>query len=165
MRKRSILKTCPGCGDEFLTYPSQNLTHCSRICCEKSLRQQTIHRKTRRCIICRTEFVPKHTKSPGLYCSYKCSGIANRMPFVMRSGYKWICVPDHPHCTKQGYYPEHKLIMEKHLGRILEPHERVHHINHIRDDNRLENLMLMTASSHSSHHAKMIGRAKNGTFK
>ena len=70
-------------------------------------------------------------------------------------GYIKVYVPDHPHATADGYVMKHILVMEREIGRLLNPDEVVHHKNRIRDDNRIENLQLMTKHDHMSMHMKM----------
>lgn len=64
-------------------------------------------------------------------------------------GYVWLKLPDHPRAYKQGYYPEHRYVMEQKLGRVLEKYEHIHHKNGLKDDNRIENLELVNAQTHN----------------
>ncbi len=50
------------------------------------------------------------------------------------------------------YQLEHRYVMEKHINRKLSRNEHVHHINGNKLDNRIENLEIIDASSHSKHH-------------
>ena len=65
--------------------------------------------------------------------------------FYTEDGYVVVNDPK----RKRNKVLEHRLIMELHLGRELLPHENVHHINGVRDDNRLENLELWSKSQPS----------------
>lgn len=82
-------------------------------------------------------------RPPNKHHSWKCGKITSV------KGYIKIHQSNHPHCDCRGYVSEHRLIMEKHLGRLLCPKEEVHHIDWDKSNNGLSNLYLF--SSHKEH--------------
>ena len=76
---------------------------------------------------------------------------------------------EHPFKNNQGYIYEHRLVMEQWLRKNEPNHPALieidgikylrrnwipHHVNEIRNDNRLENLKVMTLSEHVIFHNK-----------
>ena len=64
-------------------------------------------------------------------------------------GYVMIHRPEHPFAHRGGYVYEHRLVVEKQLGRYLTTSERIHHRNKDRVDNSPKNLMCFI--NHSAH--------------
>jgi len=79
---------------------------------------------------------------------------------VDESGYVLIFSPNHPVKTKRQYVLQHRLVMEKYLGRHLKAEEIVHHINGNKRDNRIENLEIFNRGSHCKHHNPRLGTSK-----
>lgn len=74
---------------------------------------------------------------------------------IDKDGYIRTYKPDHPWPRRGGYVLEHVRVMELHLGRKMSSDEAVHHKDHNRQNNALDNLEVITRSLHSSLHRKL----------
>lgn len=79
---------------------------------------------------------------------------------VWRHGYVFVYKPEHPTSRKippdYGYIAEHRMIMELHLGRDLKPTEVIHHLDGLKSNNKIENLLCCeTQRKHNQIHTKM----------
>ena len=71
--------------------------------------------------------------------------------------------PDHPNANKK-HVLRSRLVMEQHLGRYLTSEELVHHINEIIDDDRIENLQVVSPKQHAEIHVELRAARIDGTI-
>ncbi len=134
--------------------------YCSRACFFDASKR----RIGKQCKECGKAFAVtlSHAANPkynaGTYCSKACMGRDmgrtarhNGKLRYLHRGYAYVKAPDHPNRIKNGYVAEHRLVMEQKLGRLLTPSENVHHVNAVKDDNRPENLELVSSGVHLGH--------------
>lgn len=113
----------------------------------------------KKCKSCNKKFkLDPHDINKRKYCSPKCSfkiHIRNKYNWrggkIKNSGYIMIYKPKHPF-AKRKYVLESRLVAEKILGRYLTKNEIIHHIDGVKDDNRIENLYLFTKKQHKRFH-------------
>lgn len=72
---------------------------------------------------------------------------------VLRDGYIWIRKSNHPK-NNGGRIKRARWVMEKYLGRYLKKDENIHHMNGIKTDDNINNLMLVSRSEHMKIHRK-----------
>ena len=75
--------------------------------------------------------------------------------YITEYGYRVIFTRGHPRARK-GYVFEHILVMEKHLGRYISRNEYIHHKDHNRLNNNIDNLVLCSSiKEHRGFHRGM----------
>lgn len=128
LRNGAELRTCEQCGAEFWVARWQRETvknggrFCSRTCKYDAMRGVAFYRPPR------VDDVVRRT-----------------------DGYLAEWAPGHPK-AHDGRVLQHRLVIERHLGRLLADDEEVHHVNEIRDDNRPENLEVVKRGEHQRMH-------------
>lgn len=73
-----------------------------------------------------------------------------------KRGYRWLYVVEGGRRVARR---EHRVLMERHLGRKLEPWEIVHHRDGDTANNAIENLEVMEFGAHTGAHS--LGRRKD----
>lgn len=67
-------------------------------------------------------------------------------------GYRLVLMPSHQRANCNGYVMEHILVFENATGIRVPKNCCIHHLNGIKNDNRVENLCMMEFSAHTIHH-------------
>lgn len=159
--------TCAICNQTFQVKLSRanKAKYCSKNCWSS----RATHIKTN-CLVCKKEInnFPSRLKK---YCSDTCywQSLLGKKAWNKNKKAPKLWGENHPNWTggktkrKDGYYLnsiegkrvlDHRMVVEKHLGRKLTSEEIVHHINKNRSDNRIENLAVMTQSEHMRLHSQ-----------
>src|SRR3990167_2273826 len=151
---KRVKKFCLLCSKEFIVnyYRKDSAKYCCNNCFHKAREGTKL-----------SDEIKSHMKGKHLGFKHSQESIA-KMKLAIPSGknhYNWkggkikhsdghilIKAPKHPFAQKNGYIFEHRLVMEKKLGRYLFPQERIHHINSVKDDNKLENLQIVIKKIH-----------------
>jgi len=148
-----MITKCKICFKDVKCRPSSNRKYCSNKCAH-------IDRLVPmpRCPICNK---PKKTRSAKRCCSMKCRNkwmVKERTSnwrggkFISSTGYVLIYVPKSERIGTSSYVLEHRINMEKFIGRKLKTKEHVHHINGNTLDNRIKNLLLVSPVEHRKIH-------------
>lgn len=75
--------------------------------------------------------------------------------WATRQGYVYTWCPGHPRAKDGKHVKRATIVMEKKIGRLLKKDEQVHHINGDKQDDRPENLQVLTCAEHATLHARL----------
>jgi len=81
---------------------------------------------------------------------------------VVYGGYIFELCPSHPKANPFGFVPQHRLVVERSLGRYLPAAAQVHHKDEDPTNNSLDNLQVMTRREHMAHHRNADRERRHG---
>src|SRR5262245_32010353 len=163
-KQKATMIACAQCGKLTRSVPSTPRQYCSKSCARTALNLTDAN----------PAFARDVTGDKNPMYGTKRSGEANPMfgkrkhlaprwkggRKIRKDGYVLVVAPDdHPypsdvHPNGLKYVLEHRLVMERHLGRYLLPEEVVHHLDENPSNNAIENLELLP---NQSAHARLHG--------
>lgn len=165
-KKTGKMIHCRQCGKETYSRPARPRLFCSKSCARTAANLTSANPSFHRDLSGannpmygkgrRGEENPMHGKRKELSPRWK----GGRK--VRSDGYVIVVAPDdHPHpcdsfpASGLKYILEHRLVMERHLGRYLLPEEVVHHLDENPQNNAIENLELLpNQAEHARRHKK-----------
>jgi hypothetical protein len=175
---------CKNCGVEFHSSDKRKLYCCRKCSVDWNNENRTLKPNTfftcKQCGKENAKYFEPDKKRSGEYtfefCDRTCAGNyrrGDRHPawiggVIVINGYVYVHSPNHPTVKgkKRKYVLQHRLVMEQHIGRALKRSEVVHHINENTQDNRIENLQLLSSQSeHKKIHEPKRKRGKDGRWK
>ncbi|MYW67146.1 hypothetical protein GTY65_24205 [Streptomyces sp. SID8379] len=132
-------KECLQCGTDFYVIKAlaETARYCSVPCKTAAARSRQV---TRECDHCGEQY----TRAPstiGRFCSKPCEHAfrtGNGAGYINADGYRVISQG-----SGKSAKGEHRLVVERLLGRLLLPTETVHHVNGVRHDNRADGPLAM----------------------
>ena len=131
------------------------------------------------CFQCKKQFTVSQTnnylrrrrRTRKTFCSVKCKTALQRRGGALAPGWRG---GRHAFPSLKGYITlqvgpnkrmfEHRVVMERHLRRKLQPSEVVHHRNGNRADNRISNLVICKSTGYHSKRYHPRSNAKNGRY-
>jgi hypothetical protein len=132
---------CEKCGTRFRAWrPDRPNRFCSTKCAPHGRPAKTPSTKCEYCGVLFRRFGGGHAAR---FCSRDCYRKSGTK-YIDKNGYVLIYAFGEPGAYKNGQIKEHRLVMQRHLGRQLERWETIHHIDGDRSNNEIENLQLRT---------------------